>query len=46
MVIDTSAIIAILFGEPESDNLIWVISARDMHQKERIIYEQDSKKSS
>jgi len=43
---DDGRLLHITFTLRARETLIRVISARDMHQKERIIYEQDSKKSS
>ncbi|MFO7726999.1 MAG: BrnT family toxin [Desulfonatronovibrio sp.] len=43
---DDGRLLHIPFTLRAQETLIRVISARDMHQKERIIYEQDSKKSS
>ena len=43
---DDSRLLHITFTLRAHETLIRIISARDMHQKERIIYEQESKKSS
>ena len=43
---DDGRLLHITFTLRTQDTLVRVISARDMHQKEKIIYEQDSKKSS
>ena len=43
---DDDRLLHITFTLPAHETLIRIISARDMHQKERIIYEQESKKSS